>query len=304
MIGTAFALAALAFLGTTACSTDAPSAETGMTTTAADGSETSDDQTSDSETSDGETPDGETSTSTSTDTGDSASDTSQSGGSFYAGPAPADLTDTTQCGLWEQDCPEGEKCVPFSTDGGNVNGTKCVLVTGDGMAGEACTYAGTTEATDNCNEHTACWNRMDVDGQSVGTCTEFCSGSPDEPICPVGSTCLNASETLAFCLDDCDPLAQDCAEGLGCYWASSAFLCVFQTEDLAEGEPCSYINDCEPGQWCTDAELLSGCAGWSCCTGFCSLSNPTCAPEHECSPFLDQDLPDGYEDVGVCLKPS
>src|SRR5690606_27152106 len=109
--------------------------------------------------------------------------------------------------------------------GGSFNGKKCVPVLGDGMAGEPCTHAGVFEATDSCDEHSVCWNAMYGGGNPTGTCVEFCSGSPDDPMCSVGSSCVITSSAIPLCLDQCDPLAQDCADGLGCYWATEAFLC-------------------------------------------------------------------------------
>ena len=69
------------------------------------------------------------------------------------------------------------------------------------------------------------------------------------------------------------------------------------------GEPCSFVNDCVAGLFCTLAEYTPGCDGEWCCVTFCDLSDPSCPqPGGECYPFFGQDAaPEGYEDVGACL---
>ncbi len=47
------------------------------------------------------------------------------------------------CDLFQQNCPEGEKCASYAEGGGIVwNATKCVPVTGDAGPGEPCTAVG------------------------------------------------------------------------------------------------------------------------------------------------------------------
>src|SRR5262249_27535352 len=58
-----------------------------------------------------------TSADSSTSTGD---DTSSSSGSFIA--APDALCSVSQCDVWAQDCPRGNKCVPFSSAGDGTFG--------------------------------------------------------------------------------------------------------------------------------------------------------------------------------------
>src|SRR5690606_4445407 len=65
---------------------------------------------------------------------------------------------TSECDPFMQDCPDGEKCVPYGSTGGNWDANKCVAVTGSGAAGDPCTYGGTSEATDDCDDNTHCWD--------------------------------------------------------------------------------------------------------------------------------------------------
>lgn len=205
------------------------------------------------------------------------------------------------CDPWLQDCPEGEKCSPYASDGGGVwSAHKCVPVLGDAAVGEPCEYDGIVEATDTCDADSGCWNVVDVDGVLVGTCHAFCSGTPDDPWCPPGSACsISGDGTINYCIPDCDPLAQDCGEGLGCYWSFDSFQCVFTASNFAEGEPCGYVNDCAPGNICVAAETVPSCEGPSCCAGLCDLDAPVCPVEGTaCTALFDE-----VEGVGACLVP-
>lgn len=213
---------------------------------------------------------------------------------------------TTDCDPWAQDCVEGEKCVPFSDNGSNWNANKCVLVSGDGQPGDTCTWDGITVATDSCGADSHCWDVMDVDGQLQGTCAAFCSGSVDNPSCGPESACLIANEgAINLCIATCDPVAQDCGAGLGCFWGGDEFQCIFTAGDIMGGEPCGFLNDCAPGHLCAGADVLPACAGTACCTPFCDLTTPDCGdPATECSAFFEEGTaPPGYESVGVCVMP-
>lgn len=210
----------------------------------------------------------------------------------------------SECGLFMQDCPEGEKCVPYSSMGGNWNANKCVPVLGEQEPGEPCWHGGAGEGTDNCDETGVCWNVMEVDGELHGTCHAFCSGTADDPQCPPNSTCLIS---LTLCIPDCDPILQDCGPGLACYWAVSNFLCIFTTQNIPAGQPCGYINDCAGGLSCINADALPECAGAACCSPFCDLElgDAQCesVPGTSCVPFFPDMPPAGYEHVGVCMLP-
>lgn len=86
-------------------------------------------------------------------------------------------------------------------------------VTGDRASGEPCIYDGIHEATDNCDETSACWDLQwdgDDDGDgAIGTCRSFCMGTPIEEIGP-GEPCGHI---------------QDCAGGLMCIGAETLPNC-------------------------------------------------------------------------------
>jgi hypothetical protein len=218
-----------------------------------------------------------------------------------------DFGAVSECDPFMQDCPDGEKCVPYGSTGGNWDANKCVPITGSGSVGDTCTYGGASAATDDCDAATHCWDVQDVDGQLVGTCTPFCTGSADSPQCAPGTSCLIANDgSINLCIQTCDPLLQDCGGGnLACFWANNDFQCIFTTQNIPTGEPCGFINDCAGGNACLNAEVLPNCNGSACCGSFCDLSDPTCTtPGTECSAFFEEGMsPPGYEDVGVCIIP-
>jgi hypothetical protein len=232
--------------------------------------------------------------------GTSSSSSSDDNGMFVSG----EDIHGDPCDTFAQDCPEGEKCVPYASSGDVWDDSKCVPVLGDQAMGEPCTYDGAAEGTDDCDATSLCWG---VDENDQGTCHAFCMGTPDTPECPPMTECsVSGSGVINLCLPNCDPLLQDCNEGAGCYWANVTFNCIFTVrEGIPIGEPCGYINDCVPGSMCVDGSVLPDCAGSACCTSFCdvTLGDAQCdvLPGTVCVAFFEEGLaPEGYEDVGVC----
>lgn len=293
------AVAALAVctLLTLGCSSDTVSADTSAGTTTANSSDTSDSADTVADTSDSAMTDAET------DTDDGPNDTDDSSGSFYAGPEP-DWGGPALCDPFAQDCPQGEKCVPFSSDGDKVWDTnKCVPILGDGEPGDPCTYGGVFQATDDCDGSGMCWNVIEVDGQQVGICTPFCTGSLADPQCSNDAECLIANDnSITLCVETCDPLEQDCPAGQACHWLGDMFGCLVDASDPV-AQSCDAVAQCPPGSACVQGPLVPDCESSACCAQYCSLADPTCTdPQTECAPFFD-DPPLGAEDVGVCVAP-
>ncbi|HLT40322.1 MAG TPA: hypothetical protein VK034_28780 [Enhygromyxa sp.] len=290
------AFSALVMFGAVACSGDSVSAESGNTTTTTNNG--TEDEATEATTIDDTSESGMVETETDTD--DGPDDTTLSTGSFYA--LPEDLSDSLECDPIYQDCPEGEKCVPYASSGGAWDANKCVPILGDGEPGEPCTYNGAFEATDDCDGSSMCWNVIEVDGEWVGTCIPFCAESWGDPQCPEGSTCLIANDSkVTVCVETCDPLAQDCPDGQGCHLAWGEFVCLSDLSD--DGQSCDVLAQCPPGDECVSATLVPECDGTACCTPYCSLDDPMCDPQTECVPVFDADPPPGYENVGLCLVP-
>lgn len=223
---------------------------------------------------------------------------------FVPDTNPTDLS----CDPWAQDCPEGEKCVPYvSSDGGLWDAHKCVPVMGEQAPGESCESAGPVEATDDCDITSFCWN---VDNEGVGgECVRFCSGTPDAPICPSASQCLiDGNGVFNLCIGICDPLIQDCGAGQACYWDGGSFSCAPTTQDIPAGQPCGFVNDCALGLICVGASAVPDCAGANCCTAYCDLEqgDAGCAalPGTSCVPFFEEGQePPSNPTLGVCQVP-
>jgi hypothetical protein len=96
-----------------------------------------------------------------------------------------------------------------------------------------------------------CWN---VDPETnQGTCAGFCVGNENDPHCDhPGDECSISGSGFAICLPTCDPLAQDCPEGEGC-WGAGPFFCAGDASgDMgAYGDPCEFVNVCDPVGVCS-----------------------------------------------------
>lgn len=240
-------------------------------------------------------------------------DSGDNGCAFYGG-CPTDAGDPfLECDPWFQDCPEGQKCMPYSFGGGNSwTALKCVPVAPDPKKpGEACTVEGSgTSGLDDCELGAMCWG---VDAMTLmGQCVAMCTGQPDAPICAgPAETCL-ISGVLNLCLPNCDPLAQDCPASQVCVFNPNdpnVFLCV--TDASGEGgqefDDCEFVNACDAGLLCASPALAAECDQNvdGCCLKWCDMSMPTCTGMGaECIAWFDMGgAPMGLEDLGFCGIP-
>jgi hypothetical protein len=216
-----------------------------------------------------------------------------------------------ECDVWSQDCPDGEKCMPWSNDGGNRwNATRCSPIDDPAEElGEPCAVEGSAvSGIDHCDFGLMC---LFVDPDTLlGTCVANCGGSEAEPQCDDPSTlCVIEFEgTLHQCLPSCDPLAQDCQQG-GCYASGHPnvddFACgVPILPSVADSEPCSYDWECTPGSMCSRPDRPAACESGDCCTPFCDLSVPeACGPDRVCTPVLPEGQSPGIDNTGYCALP-
>ncbi|MEX1367836.1 MAG: ribulose phosphate epimerase, partial [Nannocystaceae bacterium] len=102
-------------------------------------------------------------------------------------------------------------------------------------------------------------------------------------------------------------------DGQACYPINGSFSCGPDAsgDAGAPGDPCEFINVCDPGSVCLDASAWPDCAGSvGCCSPVCDISLPDpdaqCPGEGQtCQPWYEQEtVPIGYEDVGVCALPA
>lgn len=209
-----------------------------------------------------------------------------------------------ECDLFTQDCDVGEKCIPFPYSGSNLlDGTRCVpLRTTPKQIGDSCAFDGYGEdITDECEAGAMCW----TDSSGELGCVPLCGGTSHEPACADGRSCVQTDDdSMALCYPSCDPLLQNCADGHGCYYWQSAFVCLWESgESLARDADCININDCLPGLFCADNP--EDCETGYCCAQPCETDDPganaECAlldPFYQC---LAWNL--GPPEFGVCGTP-
>jgi hypothetical protein len=201
------------------------------------------------------------------------------------------------CDPMAQDCPDGEKCVAYASQGGTWDATKCVPVMGDNMVGEACQSGGIVEGIDDCDQSGMCFGLND---ELMGVCYGFCGF---DGACPDAQTCLVANDgSIALCLDECVPHhAENCAAGTSCIAIADGFACL-PTQTLPPDAPCSFNEYCAPGQACVAAIVLDSCAAEACCTDWCDTAEPDpCQAPETCEPYWPQgQAPAGLETAGVC----
>jgi hypothetical protein len=219
-----------------------------------------------------------------------------------------------QCDIWDpKGCPEGEKCMPWDDQGGGFwNATKCSPVDAQPKQdGDECaTEGGGTSGVDNCDVGLLCWF---LNEENVGSCINMCTGSMENPMCNPGEVCdISNNGSLILCLDTCDPVAVDCPDGQICFATSTGdgqFICDFDASgDIGQfGDPCEFINVCDPGLYCAGADAMPGCDAGGCCTPFCDVNDPQCPasdPQVECVKWHEPGTePPGLEHVGVCILP-
>ena len=136
---------------------------------------------------------------------------------------------------------------------------------------------------------------FDVDPETnEGVCVEICGGSEGNPTCQTPETTCTISNggSLVLCQAICNPLANECADGEGCYFVSEASVCAPDASGSmgAAGDPCMYINDCDDGLFCADGSVVPDCGRQYCCAPFCVAGDDsTCEDGQSCVPFF----PDG-----------
>jgi hypothetical protein len=214
-----------------------------------------------------------------------------------------------ECDQWVEDCPCGEKCMPFASDGGNAwNDLMCIPVARDAKGvGEPCTVQGDgVSGIDDCGIHSMCWN-VDPD-TSMGTCVAFCEGTVKEPFCEEEcSQCTIANDgVLTICLPHCDALVQDCADDEVCVQSLVGFACMNAGENAGVGDDCEYWNSCAAGLYCAAAPLVPSCGNENgCCTPFCDTTVPdSCAGGPEGTTCVPWTNPTGCDSptLGVCVQ--
>lgn len=256
----------------------------------------------------------------STDSTDSTGTTGEAeSSSSTTGPGVCDMYMGgvgTLCDPWLQDCPAGEKCIAYAAGGGTWDATQCTpIAPNPAQPGDPCVAPnGGAAGEDNCDLGSMCW---DVDpANNMGTCVALCNGCPDEPTCddPMAFCSISNDDLLTLCIPGCDPLLQACPAGQACYPIGDAFVCAPDASGAmgVYGDPCEFINVCDPGLVCNGPMSVPGCPSpVGCCTELCDVTDP--AGDTQCTGFGAGQVcvawyamgmaPAGLEDVGVCTVP-
>lgn len=215
------------------------------------------------------------------------------------------------CDIFEQDCPQGEKCAPYAAEGVTEwTGAKCMpLDPAPRQPGEACSVTGHAySGRDNCDVGDLCWT---ANAETLeGICISLCIGSSDSPACEdpetVCRTCSGES-CLPICRQRCHPIEQDCPESQGCYPDNGGYFCSPDKSgpDGQAGDLCNSFDSCDPGLLCVPSDRVPGCPGGNwCCTSFCDTSTPSCIEGQECFPLSSPDPSDEWVNVGWCSTPA
>ncbi len=234
----------------------------------------------------------------------------QAGGSaFIEDPDGGGVS--VECSVWDQDCEPGEKCAAWANDGGSSwNAAHCVPIDADPVGpGETCTVEGSgTSGIDNCDQDSMCWA---VDNETnEGTCVALCDGTPEAPTCAPQATACSISNggVLILCLPLCNPIANECGPGQGCFPSGEFFQCAPVAEGGEPGDTCQFLNACENGSACVNPTQVPGCTGAGCCSSYCDLTaqDPGCLAGQECLPWYEMGQePDAcLEGIGFCGTPA
>ena len=216
-----------------------------------------------------------------------------------------------ECDIFAQDCPEGEKCMPWANDGGSAwNATRCSPIEdAPAQPGDECTVDGSgVSGLDNCDIGGMCW---DVDPETnMGNCVAMCTGDAANPICEdPDTTCVQANGgSLNLCLPVCDPLTPACPDGQNCYPVAEEFTCAPNAApDALPYDPCEFLNVCPEGHFCANPEFQEDCpqGAAGCCAPFCDLDEADMCPGNtECTAWFDPDnTPPQWDSVGACSLP-
>lgn len=201
------------------------------------------------------------------------------------------------CSFSDQDCGEGETCMPWDNSGGRTwNALRCVPLDADPVGlGEPCAVEGSfLSGITNCEAGLWCGPDTTQDeATNQGTCKQLCNAGP----CPDGMTCVRPGfVAVGVCEPPCDPLAPDaCPGGQACMPAGFGFACHIAEPKSTRGD-CNAYSQCAPGFACLEAPQCG--EGERCCTQLCDLTDAMCPDGQTC---LDHGSPLAeYEDVGFC----
>ncbi len=219
------------------------------------------------------------------------------GGCGFTCPQPPGPGGGFGCDFSEQDCFEGETCMPWSNDGSRTwTSLRCVPVPDDpdGL-GEPCQAEGSfLSGVSSCGAGLWCGPENAVDTLNLtGVCHQLCNAGA----CPDGTTCVvPGMPEVGVCQELCDPLTGACPGGQACMPAGFGFACHIAELESVQNE-CNALAQCGPGSVCVEAPQC-GDDGERCCADFCDTEAPDCPGGQSCT-SLGSPL-SAYDTVGFC----
>lgn len=211
-------------------------------------------------------------------------------------PPDIDVDLGPACDPLAQDCDDGERCALLFENGWQ---THCLpAVDAPIQAGGDCERNAARIGDEPCTPGSICafWGLPRSDPQAR-VCHPMCRADND---CDPDENCLllAADSNTGGCVPRCDPVANDCPDGMRCIVEAhvdvnkSATLCALPG-DAAIGEPCTGDTSCAAGE-CRAGSGVQDAV----CRAYCR-SDDDCGDGLTCFPILPQaGLPAG---VGRCL---
>ncbi len=214
------------------------------------------------------------------------------GGECVDEPRPDEV-----CSVYSQDCPRGQKCNAWASEGAAWDSVGCFPVAPDpDPIGEPCTTDDRGSGLDSCEVGAMCM---------AGLCVEICSCSETTPVCNTPNTECSSFNggSLVLCEQTCDPLADECEDSHICVPnpSSEGFICIPKGADRGALENCVFVNDCAQGLHCSKSDTLPKWCTFGCCMPYCDVKGPPCPEDLSCVPWYEGEAPEGLEDVGICL---
>lgn len=202
------------------------------------------------------------------------------------------------CETWADECPDGMKCIPFSSQESDYFDSQGCFP----MASEAAGLGGACESLDlsenildTCEKHMFCWGLV---------CEPLCQGTPQSLVCPSGFACATINR-LAVCLPTCDPRLPCPESGDTCVASvGGVFECVERHAEQELFSSCADDEECVLGTFCGYSFMADECFQdiSRCCIAYCDTDQPFCpGAGQQCQPYggLPNDIPE-YQNLGYC----
>jgi hypothetical protein len=222
--------------------------------------------------------------------GDGDSDTDNDTGSAVFNCDPSE----------DMPCPDGQKCTVLLSGGAPVY--DCVPDDTGLLPFEECTPAPMT-GQDQCPDNHVCI-APSPDSQ-MGLCLQLCT---EDEGCDAALCVAPPDSLIPVCAAICDPLAPLCPGAQDCQRVRQRnFVCQYPRpiDTGSTADPCDIVDDagCAEGFVCETGDIIPECAGSSCCTALCDVTEPGVCPSPTVCGELDLDPQPGLENVGACYVP-